>query len=157
MYKVFINDKPLIITNKLWDEFLKNHTLIEAAGGVVRNKNGEFLIIYRRGKWDLPKGKAELMESMQHTALREVKEECGIVGLSIKNLLAITWHTYREKKKNVLKKTHWFLMETSETTLTPQTEEDIEKALWVKPEKFRELMRQSYASLQDMVEMTLST
>lgn len=157
MYKVFINDKPLIITGKLWDEFLNNHILIEAAGGVVRNKNGEFLIIYRRGKWDIPKGKAELGESVQNTALREVREETGLFDLTVKKLLMVTWHTYSEKKKKVLKKTHWFMMETSETILTPQTEEGIEKALWVKSEKFREMMMQSYASLRDMVEMTVST
>ena len=34
-------------------------TLVEAAGGVVKNKQGEILFIFRRGKWDLPKGKIQ--------------------------------------------------------------------------------------------------
>src|SRR6185369_14728239 len=33
--------------------------LIDAAGGLVKNEKGELLMIFRNGKWDLPKGKLE--------------------------------------------------------------------------------------------------
>ena len=33
--------------------------LVEASGGLVEHKNGQFLFIYRNDKWDLPKGKVE--------------------------------------------------------------------------------------------------
>ena len=37
----------------------KSVTLIEAAGGLVKNEDGEYLFIFRNNKWDLPKGKIE--------------------------------------------------------------------------------------------------
>ena len=35
---------------------------LHAAGGLVKNKNNEYLLIFRRGKWDLPKGKLDKNE-----------------------------------------------------------------------------------------------
>ena len=43
----------------LWQELEKIYQPIDAGGGVVVNENGGVLMIYRRGKWDLPKGKLE--------------------------------------------------------------------------------------------------
>lgn len=58
---------------------LKNKIkLIKAAGGLVKNGDGDYLFIYRLGKWDLPKGKVEDNEKMREAAVREVEEECGI-------------------------------------------------------------------------------
>src|ERR1041384_5510821 len=48
---------------------------VDAAGGVVENEHGGVLMIYRRGKWDLPKGKRDDEEDMSRCALREVSEE----------------------------------------------------------------------------------
>ena len=53
-----------------------------AGGGKVYNPKNEILFIFRNGKWDLPKGKAEAKETINLTALREVEEETGITGLS---------------------------------------------------------------------------
>jgi len=39
---------------------------IIAAGGLVTNENNELLMIFRRGKWDLPKGKADEGETVKH-------------------------------------------------------------------------------------------
>ncbi|ULT24020.1 NUDIX domain-containing protein [Sphingobacterium sp. E70] len=52
--------------------------IIKAAGGLVKNGDGDYLFIYRLGKWDLPKGKVEDNEKMKEAAVREVEEECGI-------------------------------------------------------------------------------
>ena len=60
-----------------WQAFKQNFTVIEAAGGVVM-KNQEMLFIYRNGKWDLPKGKLEINESIPLCAVREVEEECVV-------------------------------------------------------------------------------
>ena len=45
--------------------------VIEAAGGLITNQNNETLMIYRRGKWDLPKGKIEKDESIKSLNLKD--------------------------------------------------------------------------------------
>jgi len=108
---------------------------IAAAGGIVLNTRGEVLWIFRRGKWDLPKGKADGGESMEQTAVREVQEECGIKHLRVIRRLGDGYHIYAiNKGKNaVFKTTHWFLMETDDTLFTPQTEEDITEIRFFAP------------------------
>ena len=39
--------------------------LVQAAGGLVENKNKQFLFICRNNKWDLPKGKIEKKKKFQ--------------------------------------------------------------------------------------------
>ncbi len=55
---------------------------VDAAGGLIYRKNDseapEVVMIYRWGKWDLPKGKREKNESIADCAAREVSEELGI-------------------------------------------------------------------------------
>jgi ADP-ribose pyrophosphatase YjhB (NUDIX family) len=115
-----------------WKLFISYCTLIEAAGGLVQNNKGEFLIIFRHNKWDLPKGKLDYDESPEEAALREVQEECGIDELSILKKLDLTFHSYKLGKKRMLKKNHWFLMQTkSNARLIPQLEEDIREAVWM--------------------------
>src|SRR5687768_6689838 len=62
----------------VWRRFRKQYKLVLAGGGVVRNSKDKILFIYRNDRWDLPKGKAEHGELVEETALREVKEECGL-------------------------------------------------------------------------------
>jgi 8-oxo-dGTP pyrophosphatase MutT (NUDIX family) len=107
---------------------------IPAAGGLVLNDKKEILAIYRRKSWDLPKGKIDAGETIEEAAIREVQEETGLHRLRIIRALPASFHTYRlPTGKRILKKTSWYLMETSDEKLTPQTEEDIEKAVWNKP------------------------
>jgi 8-oxo-dGTP pyrophosphatase MutT (NUDIX family) len=47
---------------------------IIAAGGLVFNDRNELLMIYRRGFWDLPKGKLDPGERIEACAIREVQE-----------------------------------------------------------------------------------
>ena len=54
---------------------------VPAAGGIVQNEHREVLFIFRKGKWDLPKGKMEKAERPEVAAIREVEEECGVTGL----------------------------------------------------------------------------
>ena len=51
---------------------------VKAAGGLVINKKGEILFIFRKGMWDLPKGKLDSGELLDETAIRETSEETGI-------------------------------------------------------------------------------
>ncbi len=117
---------------KLVEDFESNYNLVQAAGGVVFRENGEALFIFRRGYWDLPKGKIEKKEKRKDAAIREVQEETGLQQINLKDFLGTTHHTYRlPNGKRVLKSTYWYTMETQETELHPQKEEDIEKAVWM--------------------------
>ncbi|HAD96845.1 MAG TPA: NUDIX hydrolase [Cryomorphaceae bacterium] len=134
--------------DKVWKEFLNYYTIIEAAGGVVKNEAGEVLMIYRLDRWDLPKGKIEEGESIEEGAVREVEEECGITQLDIVKPLPITYHTYWLKGQRVLKRTYWFSMRTEHRAeLVPQIEEHIAKAQWIKPDFLDEYLGNTYASI----------
>lgn len=125
---------------------------IIAAGGLVQNLKGEFLFIFRRGKWDLPKGKTEKGEKIEDAAIREVQEECGISELKIIRPLLKTFHTYELKGKKILKETHWFLMKTNwQGKLIPQNEEDITEAIWVDKKIVKELLENTYDSIKEVV------
>ena len=51
---------------------------VNAAGGLVSNRRGDYLLIRRDGLWDLPKGHQESGEDIRITAVREVQEETGV-------------------------------------------------------------------------------
>jgi 8-oxo-dGTP pyrophosphatase MutT (NUDIX family) len=118
-------------------DFESIFTIVEAAGGLVFNPSGESLLIFRRGFWDLPKGKIDHGESKMEAAIREVQEETGIQQLDIKAFLCETNHLYRDRQqRRCIKRTFWYEMHTTEKILTPQTEEDIEIAAWMKLDTF---------------------
>lgn len=99
---------------------------IKAAGGIIKNPVGDVLLIKRRGKWDMPKGKMDPGENHKQTALREVEEECGIACEILPGAVYITYHTYQEKGKAILKETYWYPMLCNDATgMTPQAEENI--------------------------------
>jgi len=117
---------------KLKKAFFKKFTLIETGGGLIANEKGELLLIFRRGKWDLPKGKLDKGETLEECAIREVREETGIEQVEIIAPLTTTWHTYHEGTKFILKKSNWYTMKSdSHQELTPQQEEDINELKWV--------------------------
>lgn len=108
--------------------------LIESAGGLVCNDDNCILLIFKRGKWDLPKGRIE-KDGTRKAALREVHEETGLASkkLSIKGKLVPTWHTTRHHRTNYLKKTHWYLMHYDGhfDDVAPQVEEGIIECRWI--------------------------
>ncbi|MEZ7513914.1 NUDIX hydrolase [Flavobacterium frigidarium] len=194
MYKVFVNDKPLFLTNKISKETDFQLFLLEsidikqlivkmfqnkiqkaclyhpddkeimktlktkipvnkAGGGLVYNKKGEILFIFRNGKWDLPKGGIEKGEEIEDTAMREVEEETGVNKLKIVKKLQKTYHVFKRNDVYKLKITHWFEMHSDfEGTPQGQLEEGIEKVAWFKPEEVPEILKNSYENIKLLFE-----
>ncbi|PQJ23536.1 NUDIX hydrolase [Tenacibaculum sp. SG-28] len=190
MYKVFVNDKPLILTtsvkkqhnypvymfaavsvdaiihklantsisglylfsnalDKDWVVFREKIAPVIAGGGLVLNEKEEILFIYRGGKWDLPKGRTEIGENIEQTAIREVEEECGIQNLTLKNFLTITYHVYFQDGQYKLKETHWFLMFSNyKGALSPQTEEGITQVSFKNSTQIKALLPNTYANIR---------
>ena len=127
-------------------------TVIRAGGGVVYNEHGNILMIFRRGKWDLPKGKLDEGETIDECALREVQEETGIQQLTLGSELCETWHLYTEKGKNIVKYTTWYRMtSTDNDPLTPQVEEDIKEARWVNTKELKPFVDNTYKAIKDVL------
>lgn len=141
--------------DELFAAFTKHFEVIQAAGGAVLNKKGEMLFIFRRGKWDLPKGKLDEGENLDACAVREVQEETGLEQIDLKKFLCVTYHTYHERGSSVLKESHWYLMQTTDADLVPQTEEDIEKCEWVKLDKIAPYLEDTHLSIVDVVKAAL--
>lgn len=147
--RVYINGNPTKIINELIAQF----SLVKAGGGLVKNKSGEYLFIFRNKKWDLPKGKLEKRESARNGAKREVQEECGIKEVKITSPLQETYHIYLLQGKLNIKQTKWFEMSHSGLRKTkPQEEEGIEKAVWVKKSQLPRLTKNMYPSIVDILE-----
>jgi len=147
------------------DEFFKNtfskaFTKINAAGGLVVKKN-EILFILRHKIWDLPKGKIDKGETIEEAALREVSEECGIVGQQIIKHLPSTFHIYKSpysktKGKWILKQTFWFEMKyEGQFSGTPQLDEDITEVRWFDRSSINLVLSNTYSSLKPIVSLYL--
>ncbi len=194
MYKVFVNDKPLFLTNEIKKEtdfkffllesadinqliinFFQNKiqkaylyhpdeneimkklkskiSVSKAGGGLVYNKKGEVLFIFRNGKWDLPKGGTERGEEIENTAMREIEEETGVNKLVITEKLQKTYHIFKRNGKYKLKITQWFAMNSAfEGTPKGQIEEGIEKVSWLNPEEIKEALKNSYENIKLLFE-----
>lgn len=194
MYKVFVNDKPLFLTNQIVKEtdfkfFLLESIDIEqliisyfqnkiqkaylyhpdeneilntlkskikvnrAGGGLVYNKQGEVLFIFRGGKWDLPKGGMDKGEAMEDTAIREVEEETGVNKLKITNKLQKTYHIFRRNGKYRLKITQWYEMQSDfNGELIGQEDEGIEKVAWLNQDEIKEALKNSYENIKLLFE-----
>jgi ADP-ribose pyrophosphatase YjhB (NUDIX family) len=136
------------------DAFKKKLTLVKAGGGLVVAPGNFILMIFRKGKWDLPKGKLEEGEKIADCAHREVMEETGIEQLKTGKLLGITYHTYRENGRHVIKESHWFMMKAGKKEeLSPQTEEDITECKWVSLDDVNEYRDKAYDSIRDVLDM----
>lgn len=125
---------------------------IIAAGGLVTNDNGDLLMIFRRDKWDLPKGKLDEGESIAACAVREVEEETGLKQVILGDSLGITLHTYVEDGVEVQKETHWYKMQAPGIqTLVPQYEEDITKIEWANKTALNDHLQNTYANIADII------
>lgn len=143
-------DDPEVAFRRFGEEF----TPIEAAGGVVVNGRGEWLMIRRNNRWDLPKGHVEVGESFDRCAEREIEEETGVKAAVLRPLCD-TWHAYFFPKTQrwELKRTHWYLLRSTERgELKPQTEEGIVEVAWCTPNDVEHYLKESYPTIRRVVE-----
>ena len=150
-------EEPLHITSvdphdtflRLFDGYLK----IPAAGGLVRNEQGEVLLIKRHGMWDIPKGKIDLGETKEVACVREIEEECGIHGPVISSYLTETFHTMRFKGKKALKHSYWYILDyTGNEELIPAAEEGITKVKWKSLDFLLSIKGKTYGSINDVID-----
>ena len=148
LYRIYIpSSDPEATYRMICSEFKQ----VNAGGGLVRNRRGDYLLISRNGLWDLPKGHQEEGEDIGTTSLREVSEETGINDLILKDLICITDHCYRRDGIWHLKHTWWYdMLHADPTDLTPQREEDISKAAWVAKSSLPLLLPTNYPSIQEV-------
>jgi ADP-ribose pyrophosphatase YjhB (NUDIX family) len=129
-------------------EFKEKLVTIKATGGIVTNKKNQILFIYRKGKWDLPKGKMEKNESKKESALREVIEETGVKKLKIINFFSTTFHLIKVKREYFLKETHWYTMKTKyDGKLKPQKSEGIISAKWKTFDEALEIKKKTFRNI----------
>jgi len=124
---------------------------VDAAGGLVSNRRGDYLLISRNGLWDLPKGHREEGEDIEMTAIREVQEETGVDELELEGLICVTDHCYFRAGLWHLKHTWWYnMLYTNPVNLTPQREEEISKACWVAKSSLPPFLRNTFPSIQEV-------
>lgn len=132
--------------------FWKKFQLVLAAGGLVTNPAGAILMMFRRGKWDLPKGKLDPGETLETCAVREVEEETGLRDVQLKDHLVTTYHTYDESGHHILKETWWYRLSVSgNQVLEPQTEEQITALEWAEPGKLQKYLDNTFPSVEDVL------
>lgn len=137
---------------ELEQAFKKKFKLVLAAGGVINNEKAETLIIHRRGKWDLPKGKLDPGETLEQCAVREAEEETGLKHVQLESPLLVTWHVYDENGKHILKETHWYRMKvTGHQQPKPQMEEQITELVWAAPGNIKNYTSNTYPSIVDVL------
>jgi ADP-ribose pyrophosphatase YjhB (NUDIX family) len=127
---------------------------IDAGGGLVRNEHNELLMIFRKGKWDLPKGKLDEGEDIASCSIREVQEETGLVKIELGEKICDTYHIYEQNKQQILKQTAWYNMTASSyEKLTPQKAENILEACWIGKEDLAGYLSKSYEAVREVFRM----
>lgn len=129
----------------------KPFKIIKAAGGVV-SKGNKQLLMFRRGVWDLPKGKLDDGESSRQGAAREVQEETGI-RVAVGERICTTWHTYSLDGNPILKRTKWYRMDVlDDSRMAPQEDEDIEKLAWLNRREMQLALTNSFSSIRYVID-----
>lgn len=125
-----------------------------SAGGVVYRREGEeieiLLIQDRFGRWTLPKGKQELGETLEQTALREVNEETQVEGV-IEQPIATTSYQFDDSQKGrVQKEVHYYLMSPLSDKIQPQLAE-IKQVAWFSAEEAIEQIKKHGYRNNDLI------
>lgn len=148
MSHIFI---PTENIEKTYQRFCAEFKEVNAAGGLVSNRRGDFLLIRRNDLWDLPKGHQEPDEDIALTATREVTEETGVAPLELGSLICVTDHCYLRDGIWHLKHTWWYnMLYTEPVDLVPQREEDISKAAWVAKSSLPPFLKDTFPSIVEV-------
>ena len=135
----------------LEDKVKSMYKVIKAAGGVVV-KGDKWLFMFRRKKWDLPKGKLDKGENSKKAAVREIEEETGVKAM-VRDKICTTWHTYTMNNNRILKRTKWYLFDClDDSSMQPQAEEQIEKLEWYSPVEAKAILINSFSSIRYVVD-----
>lgn len=136
-------------------------TLQTSSGGVIfkTGENGICVILIshhnQKGKqiWSLPKGSVEKGESLQQTALREVREETGTLGRILEKIGQIRyWFYSRESAAMVLKTVHFYLLEYLEGD-EKDHDDEVDEARWVPLKEAPEML--THAREREMLERAI--
>lgn len=106
-----------------------------AAGGIViddRNGSRRVLLVHRPqyDDWSFPKGKLDAGETIAEAALREVREETGLLCRIVKQQ-AVDRYLYQTKKGRIQQKVvHYFLMEPITLDIRVPGQE-VDEAVWL--------------------------
>jgi len=123
-----------------------------AGGVVVRTDGGVEVCLIRptgRSVWGLPKGGVEEGETLAETALREVAEETGLVGIVEQELGSIDYTFYsREQGGRIHKTVHYFLVRATGGN-TSQHDHEVSEAKFVRLRQALRLM--NYPNEREMV------
>lgn len=148
LHRIYI---PTEDTEDTYRQICTEFKEVNAGGGLVSNRRGDYLLISRNGMWTPPKGHQEAGEDIRATALREVQEETGVNDLEIKKFICITDHCYKRDGIWHLKHTWWYdMLYTDPTDLTPQKDEDIVKAAWVARSSLPPFLTRTYPSIAEV-------
>ena len=129
-----MNFKKLYDLNKYLYKQVTAQEKWTSAGGVVVNEKGEIALVKPSGgfggyQWTYPKGGQESGETLEQTALREVKEESGLVGKIVAPL---------GKFEGTSSFTYYFLMKLEQET--GHHDQETEEVKFVTPEKARGML-----------------
>lgn len=118
-------------------------TKVISAGGIVYKDNHLLMLKKKNGDWVLPKGRIEDGETLEETAIREVKEETNIDAKIVDYLGATTysfsnfWTNYSLINKTV----SWYLMKAKTFILIPLEEEGFVDARFISIDKVMSIAR----------------
>ena len=108
---------------------------ISSGGIVYRRRQGvaEVALIRVRKRWCLPKGQVEEGETLEETALREVREETGLKGKVVAKLGDITyWYTNKTRQGEtvrIFKRVYFYLIRSLKGDLI-RHDDEVEEVCW---------------------------